>query len=243
MLWKHKLILLLMISIPAFSGFPLELSERHVVAGLPWTWAIYFLAVHSILPPLMKLYRYGKIVGIAALITLPVVFSGASLSYIIWIITDGDQADAFHFGAHYLNLAVTMLTVIPLSLSMVAVLPLNRIELLLLQRTDGVSPMEKRLLMAIRVFSHVIFDVLPSILEVLREERHRPETPAKRDSKTDKRSLIQWKDHIKVIVLKMIQIGVEGICSAIQYIPLWAIELSQLPQRKKGINDNDRERR
>ncbi len=231
--WKYKLILLLVISIPAFSGFPLELSDSFIVPGLPWTWTFYFLGVHSILPVLMNLYRYGKIIGLAALITLPVIFSGASLSYLMWIIKDGDQADAFHFGAHYLNLAVTMLTVIPLSLSMVAVLPLNAIELLLLQRTDGVSPMEKRLLMAIRVFSHVIFDVLPSILEVLREERYRPGPLLKNNSNTTTQLFIRWKENIRVIISKMIQIGVQGICSAIQYIPLWAIELSQLPQRNK----------
>jgi hypothetical protein len=30
----------------------------------------------------------------------------------------------------------------------------------------------------------------------------------------------------------MIQLAVEGICASIQYIPLWAVEISQLPDRK-----------
>jgi hypothetical protein len=32
----------------------------------------------------------------------------------------------------------------------------------------------------------------------------------------------------------MIQIGVEGICASIQYIPLWAIEISLLPGKRKS---------
>jgi len=35
------------------------------------------------------------------------------------------------------------------------------------------------------------------------------------------------------LIKDMTQVGVEGICASIQYIPLWAVEISQLPGRSK----------
>lgn len=233
MRWKFRLFIVLVISIPAFSGYPLKIFDNVVVPGITYSWLLYMLIVHLTILGLMKLNRYGNIVGIAALITLPVVFSGAFLSYILWIIRNGNQANAFEFGAHYLALTITMLTVIPLSLSIVSVLPFKSIEQKLLQRTDGVTSTEKSFLMAVRVFNHVVFDVLPNILEVVREERGVFYNLAESRRKEEAFFTIGWKERMRRLMEKMIQIGVEGICSAIQYVPLWAVELSQLPHRKK----------
>lgn len=231
--WKVKFCLLLIFAIPAFSGFPLKNFDVAVVEGLKWSWVIYLFTIHLVLRMFLGGYRYGKITGIAALITLPVVYSGAGLSFMLWLVQGGSQADAFSFGAHYLHLTVTMLTVIPLSLSFVILLPFNAIEQQLLQRTDGVTPMEKRLLMAMRVFNHIFFDVLPTILEVLREESAHSHRSADSNRHRERSCIRHYFRKLMSLNSKMVQIGVEGICAAMQYIPLWAVELSQLPERKK----------
>lgn len=232
--WKKKLAILLIAAIPSFSGFPLKHFNAEVVPGFSWSWAIYLFGIHLILRSLLGRYRYGKITGVAVLITLPVVYSGACISFILWMVKAGSQADAFSFGSHYLNLTVTMLTVIPLSLSMVVLLPFSLFEQQLLQSLKGVTPMEKRLLMAMRVFNHIVFDVLPNILEVLREERYANRKFNQSYEYETKISLKRIRARLIRMNSKMVQIGVEGICAAIQYIPLWAVELSELPERKKA---------
>jgi hypothetical protein len=232
--WRFKFCILLIVAIPAFSGLMVEDFHQFAVPGLRWSWFLYLTGVHLIIFILLGIQRYGKISGIASLIMLPVVFSGASLSYLLWFIKEGQQAEAYRFGAHYLALCITMLTVIPLSLSMVVVLPFGSFEQRLLQRKYGVSPMEKQLLMVMRVFNHIVFDVLPDILEVLREESGRRANLETRFNNKNNGVFKKFARALAELTAKMIQIGVEGICTAMQYIPLWAIEIAQLPTRKKN---------
>ena len=232
--WKFKFCVLLIAALPAFSGWIVEDFHQIALPGLSWSWFSYLAGVHLSLFVLMGIQRYGKISGIASLIMLPVVFSGASLSYLLWFIKEGQQTEVYRFGAHYLALSITMLTVIPLSLSMVAVLPFGSFEQQLLQRKNGVSPLEKQLLMVMRVFNHIVFDVLPDILEVLREERgQRANVEIRLNNKNDG-ALKKIAYGLAEMTAKMIQVGVEGICAAMQYIPLWAVEIAQLPTRKKN---------
>jgi hypothetical protein len=229
--WKFKCCLLLTIALPAVSGVLLNDFQQTVLPGLSLSWILYLFGVHFVVLSLLGIHRYGKIVGIASLVTLPVVYSGASLSYLLWLIKSSPLSDAYSFGAHYLALLITMLAVIPLSLAMIAVLPFGSFEQQLLQRKDGVSPMEKRLLIAIRVFNHTVFDVLPNILEVLREESGQ-RSDVKEACKNNFILKRIFRKPMEMISL-MIQIGVKGICTTMQYIPLWAVEISQLPNRRK----------
>jgi hypothetical protein len=36
----------------------------------------------------------------------------------------------------------------------------------------------------------------------------------------------------------MIQLAIESICASIQYIPLWAVEISQLPDKKRSKGED-----
>jgi hypothetical protein len=233
MRWKLKFCLLLIVALPAFSGVLLKDFKQMLVPGLSLSWTLYLFGVHLVVLFLLGIHRYGKIAGIASLITLPVIFSGASLSYLLWLVENGHPSDAHSFGAHYLSLLVAMLTVIPLSLTMVAILPFGHFEQQLLQRKDGVTLMEKRLLIAIRVFNHTVFDVLPTILEVLREESNQPTESEQLDENMKNHRLKKIIRRPMKMISMMIQIGVEGICTTIQYIPLWAVEISQLPNRRE----------
>jgi hypothetical protein len=238
MQWKLKFCGLLVLAIPAFSGFPLNRWDGWVVSGVSWAWAIYCIATHAALRAALGSRIYAQIVAVSTLVTLPVIFTGASLSYLLYLLRIGEQADPYQFGAHYLALCLTMLTVVPLALAMMALLPFHTFERQLLKRAEGVTRTEKKLLMAIRVFNHIVYDVIPNILEVIREElphrrRSWPGPPAGSESAASRRFGAGGR-RLAALLSVMIQIGVEGICAAVQYIPLWAVEISQLPERKKN---------
>jgi hypothetical protein len=36
----------------------------------------------------------------------------------------------------------------------------------------------------------------------------------------------------------MVTIGVDAICASVQYIPLWAVEIAQLPERLNPATEN-----
>ena len=131
------------------------------------------------------------------------------------------------FSAHYVTLCLTMLTVVPLALNMVTTLPFHELEHHLLKSTGGVSRPQKMALMFARVFNHIVFFVIPSILEVVREERRlQPGSSTPRTS-------VSAKVRISSILNELTQIGVEGICASIQYIPIWAVEISLLPGKER----------
>jgi hypothetical protein len=130
-----------------------------------------------------------------------------------------------------------MLTVIPLALSMVAVIPFQDFEQILLTKAGGVSKIEKFALMFLRVFNHIVFFVIPNIVETMREEaqyRKWVDSSLKSDSSRSVTGSIKFiKTKSTGLARDMVQVGVEGICASIQYIPLWAVEISQLPDRPK----------
>ena len=95
----------------------------------------------------------------------------------------------------------------------------------------GVAPWEKKLLMAVRVFNHITFFVIPNLLEVVREEmagasRHHFSAGPRR--------------RLMSLTTGLVQIGVAGICGALRFIPLWAREIAELPDRKIQGNRSSR---
>ncbi|MEJ2638859.1 MAG: hypothetical protein P8010_04730 [Desulfosarcinaceae bacterium] len=197
--------------------------NTEIVAGAAWGWTLYWLITLAALRLLNGERRHGIIMGISVLITLPVVFFGSGVSFLLALGSGSLGRLAFTYSGHYVALSVTMLTVVPLGLSVAAAIPIQAME----QRLLGggrVSRRGKALLMALRVFNHIAFFVIPTILEVVREEKaaHAPSAPA------GKRFQGAWR-RSRRLVQTMVVIATEGICSAVQYIPLWAIEIARLP--------------
>jgi hypothetical protein len=167
---------------------------------------------------------------------MPVVFVGAIVSYMIFLSGLGYKAGPYAYSPHYLSLCITMLTVIPLALSMVAIVPFHELEHKLLQKQHGVSKITKFFLMSLRVFNHIVYFVIPNILESVREERHYRKwvlNTLKADTGVKPGETVKMKIKLTGLIKDMTQLGVEGICAAIQYIPLWAIEISQLPDKRQ----------
>jgi hypothetical protein len=227
--WKIKFILLVII-----------------LSGLTYGWVVYFFLVHAIILAINGTRFYANILAVAALISMPVVFVGGFISYIIFLLGIGYASGQSAYSPHYVSVCVTMLTVIPLALSMVGIVPFQRFEHKLLQHRAGVTKLEKGILMFLRVFNHIVYFVIPNILETIREERHYRKwmaTEVKTSSQSSGRRGI-WEIKNKILTLKtgMIQLAVEGICASIQYIPLWAVEISRLSDKKRETSSGQAEK-
>ncbi len=233
--WKLKLLVLSFLAIPSFIGWPVTAVATEIIPGVRLSWVLYALMIHIAIFALTGPGFAEKALTLAVLISTPVVFLGAGISFILLPDGSGAVTGPATYSAHYVSLCLTMLTVIPLTVCMVALVPFHRFENTLLARPSGVSKIEKYALMFLRVFNHIVFSVIPSILEVIREERH---YRVWLDQQSDEHHSIVAKIHhhrkrIGALLREMIQIGVEGICASIQLIPLWAVEIAQLPVRNK----------
>lgn len=222
MKWRRRVALLTLAVAPALSGYPLAVVPGEILPGLTQGWAAYFAAVHLLLVLTTPGRLYGNILAASALITLPVVFGGAALSGLLHLAGLAHPGGPQSYSPHYLALLTRMLTVIPLALALVAGIPFQRIEQQVLSGPNGISRAEKNLLMALRVFNHIVHDVIPATLEVVREEW--PRSPDAGRSRPTAAGLIRM----------MTWLAIAGICGAVQYIPLWAVEIARLPERRPG---------
>jgi hypothetical protein len=128
---------------------------------------------------------------------------------------------------------------VPLAIATVSVIPFFRYEKRVMSKTQGISFAKKLLLIGSRVFAHIIYFVIPKILLVVREEEQKghpyfqssgfaQDIILERGKKTIKKCLEQLSDYY--------YIGLSGIRFAIEYIPLWALEISQLPSKKEKLS-------
>lgn len=235
MTWRLKLLLLLAVAVPAFTGYPVNQAAAVVVPGARTAWIIYAMAVHLVVGALVGARAYAIMLSIAAAVTLPVVMAGGLVSFVLVLLSGGGWPDVFAYSPHYITLCLTLLTVVPMSLAMVAVIPFGRFERRLLSRAAGVSRREKALLIAIRAFNHVAFSVIPGVLEVIREERLLTADGSLRRA--------GGRGPARRMIRSMIHVGVDAICSSVQYLPLWAVEIAQLPTATPGAEapqDTDR---
>lgn len=234
--WKLRFFSLLVLSIPSFTGYPVQSFDHAIIPGATFGWVIYLCMANAAILILLGRRHFMDVISLASLLTMPVVFVGSTISYGIYWAGLGYPEGPSQYSPHYLSLCLTMLTVIPLSISLVAVIPFHELESALLIDKSNVSGFEKCLLMFLRVFNHVIYFVIPNIIEVMREERRfafgrdiedRSDSDQGCDPAIGRRS--KW---IKRLIRDMHLIGIESICASVRYIPLWAVEISQLPKLK-----------
>ncbi len=220
---KRKLTfgLLALTAVPALTGWPLGYLSAEVIPGLTWGWVLYGLWVHGILWDLCGGRIYGIIVSAAVWIAMPVVFGGAAVSHLFNMLHIQSR-DAALMGSHYIGLLATMLAVIPLALGTVALIPFRQIEARLLMRVDGLSLPQKAVVMLLRVFNHLLFFIMPQIFEAIREEQQ-----------TQKKvPPMRFKQRVRQIVMLMIFLSVYAISSALHQIPMWAVEIARLPEKR-----------
>jgi hypothetical protein len=225
-----RLICLGVLALPVFTGWPRLPDGPEILPGVPWGPVVNVLLVFGGLAGICGRAFLANATAVTALILSPVVFVGGLVSWVLEMsggLAPG-TAGSIH-GAHYIGLALNMLGVIPLALAIVASIPFDRLEQRFLSRTGGISSGEKYLLMFIRVFNHIVYFVIPNILEVMREEDLLRRVPGNALPPTGPHRLRSWG---RRLTAGMVQVGVSGICAAVRFIPLWAMEINDLPLRK-----------
>jgi len=237
--WRFKLLLFGILALTAFSGYPLGYFHETLFPGLTLGWIVYAALVHAATLVLLGTSPYRLALIISLLITLPVVLLGAAISLSILFFRGWTAADLTVIMSHYVALAVTMFTVIPLALSIMATIPFHRMENRLLSQPGGVSLLQKSALMFVRVCIHVIYFVIPDILEVLREERILNQIMGRHVSTGQPKPSLRLRGML--LVRNMVQIGVEGICSSVRHIPLWAEEIARLPGKRTRANSDPKD--
>ncbi len=234
MSWQGRLLILIMVGIPAFTGVSPLSGMGEALPGVAWSAFVYAAAVNLAVGLTCGGTFTAGALAVCVLILLPVVMGGAAITWsLAWLASPSTIPADIH-GGHYVRLALNMLSVIPLALSIVATIPFGRLEQHLLTGARGVAPWEKKALMAVRVFNHITFFVIPNLLEVVREER--PFEPRVAQLRTG----AERKAAPGALMAVFVQIGVAGICAALRFIPLWAREIADLPDR--DIQENRRSR-
>ena len=172
-------------------------------------------------------------ITIVSLLSISVVFIGSFIAC-LRIFPKFSNDEIFHYSQHYLSLLITLLTVVPMAIAVISALPFKKYELLLLNQMRGVSMCERILLMGVRVFNHVCLTIIPNIILVRREEKLRG-IQLSIDEVLDDAFLEKGKKFKQKLIkfsLEMINIGLASICLSLEYIPLWALEISNLPSKK-----------
>ena len=215
--WKLKLLILIILSVPAFTGYPVVSFEAEILPDITYGWVVYLLVVNVFIWIITGRQFFPNVVTIAVLIAMPVVFVGAGISYLMFLSGLGYASGAADYSAHYVSLCITMLTVIPLALSMVAIIPFQDFEQNMLSMKTGV------------------YDVIVDLRSESSTYKKWVDSSLSASASGSRRSRLQLiRRRLTGLFREMIQIGVEGICASIQYIPLWAVEIAQLPRRTKG---------
>lgn len=237
--WKIRILLLLVAAIPAFTGFPLDRFDYAIIPGITAGWLFYWVASNLMVMAVSGRRLHANFITVAALITLPVVMTGGTISYLLLLAGWGEPGGQAAYSSHYVRLCITMLTVIPLGIALVAAVPFQAIEHKVFTSQSGVTRLQKYLLMFVRVFIHIAFFVIPNTLEVLREERlfgYRRQSTEAPPGAAGGGWFYDLKHRLEMLIKVLTQIGIEGICSSIQYVPLWAVEISKLTDKKPHVS-------
>lgn len=224
-----RLVVLMVLAVPVFSGWSPLPDGGEILSGVSRVAVWQVVVVIGTIAGCCGRAFLANILAVTALILIPIVFLGGLVAYVteLWKGAAPGAAGFIH-GAHYVMLTLNMLSVIPLALAIVASIPFDRLVQKLLRRATGISAGEKYLLMFMRVFSHIVYSVIPNILEILREEAMLRPALKPRAPETGWRGITARGRHL---MAGMVQIGVSGICASLRFIPLWAREIDDLPRR------------
>lgn len=223
--WLQTMILLLA-AVPAFTGLGLMLGPA-VLDGLHVSRLFYWLIISLAILLTRGRFLWLTANVIALAICIPVVVGGGLLALLLYTLNQSAWGLA-QIAAHYAILLVSMLSMIPLGISLVSLIPTAAIETRLLNNVQGITPGRKILLMAVRVFNHVVFTVMPEILQTVREELRFNGYLYRTRTRRGKRRLF-----VKSALQKLMFVAITALCVSLKYIYFWAGEISALPDKKR----------
>lgn len=225
---KHLLrsLVLIILAVPAFTGLFLTAGPAlllDIQAGRLLYWLVTAIAIIV----LRGRFLWLAATIIALIIAIPVAGGGALLALLLYVTGLGGMS-LNQITAHYVFLLLNMLSMIPLGIALVSLIPTTTLETRLLRSTVGVNTLQKIMLMALRVFNHVVFTVMPEIMQAVTEELRFNGYLYKSGAKIRHRRRL----FIKSILYKFMFVAIAAICSSLKYIHFWTAEISALPNKR-----------
>lgn len=245
MTWKIKSFFLLVLLIPSFIKYPFNILDGHIVFG--WTeqlslngptdgQLLYFVTAIIAIWLICggRIMLLGLTTG--ALISVSIVFAGGFIAFIKTKIGVVGAPSEFQYSPYYIARLVNIETVVPVSLALFFTIPFLKFERSILSSSEGVSIRQKSILIVVRVINNVRYCVLPDIWSVLKEEN--TNKASNNEVNIYFEEAVDGQDKsirkkIKKTISKNLYIAASAIASAIEYVPLWAVEISKLPTKQK----------
>lgn len=110
MTWRFKILVLSVLAIPAFTGYPVNMLKASPLPEAGLGWIIYGLLVHAAIFCLLGKRPYRVALFIGLLLSLPVVCLGAGISFASLLWRGWDAGHPELIITHYFSLAITMIT-------------------------------------------------------------------------------------------------------------------------------------
>lgn len=220
-------LILLIVAIPAFTGLFLTQGPAlflDIQAGRLGYGLVTALAIAA----LRGRFLWLSATLIAFVIAIPVAGGGALLSLALYVVGLSAMTP-MQIAARYVFLFINMLSMIPLGIALVTLIPTAALEARLLRGVTGVSLPQKSMLMALRVFNHVVFTVMPEIMQTVTEELRFNGYVYK----TGLRAKHRRRLFLHSILKKFMFVAVAALCLSVKYIHFWAAEISALPGKKQ----------
>lgn len=235
-IWRIKLVILLLVILPSFTTYFIKLFNSPMFSSteIP-IWYLIYIAITFIIVYLIS-GRKTLLIGIvtASLLAISVVFAGGLISYI----RAGFSSEAIPlYSQHYVIILLNTMAVVPISIALISAIPIQEYETNLLNSYKGVTSFEKKILIGTRIFNHIIYTVLPNIVLIWREEKNINKLTIEYVIEdTFLRKLKKVLDIIKKKILEYSYLLLTLLINSIEFIPLWAIEINNLPSRKEVRN-------
>jgi len=167
-----------------------------------------------------------------ALVSISIVFAGGFVAFLKTKVGIPNSPDEYQYSPYYIARYLNIITVVPLSLVLFITFPFLQFERSIITSSEGVTLKQKIFLMVVRVINNVRYDVLPEIWYVIIEEKEDNFSSYLDDATLGK--FAKLKKRMKKLFLKNMYIAAIGIAVSLEYVPLWAVEIAQLPTKQKG---------
>lgn len=224
----------LLVTLPPLvvSGLPPQVAaafEQQIVPGISRYQVIYMSTVYLLIANFLSGQFLAKTLTWVVALAFPMFFVTPSIIYLSRI--TGLSSATNNYGPHYLDLIISMFIFIPLSIGLIALLrgPAKEYERHMILQYQGISLGRKRLLIGCRILVHLLFSVVPALVEVIREEK-----VLGRIRRSSKIRI----DELRASAWLLLRIVCHAVCETLQYIPLWVSEIAALPTRGQSKGGN-----
>jgi len=233
-IWILKSFLFAIVFMPSFTLYFNHNFNEEIIKGLTY-WKLLYCSI-AILTVYILTGSRVLILCLTAvsLLSISVIFFGSIISCLINFSSISNNY-IFSYSPRYISLLINMYTVVPLAIAFMSILPFKEYENYLLRRFKGISLFEKILLIITRVFNHIIYYVAPNILRVIKEEKRNNDIyySANLVEEATVKNYQSIRLKFRKLLIVFFDLSLCSICFSIEYVPLWVLEISNLPSKKK----------